>query len=183
MPWNIAVYCSSSDRVGMEYVAAAREVGRLIGQGGHALIYGGCHVGLMGEVARSVHEYGGTVCGVIPESIHARGLAYSRCEELLVTADMAARKLAMEDRADAFLALPGGFGTIEELIQVFNLKTLQYHVKPIVVINTGGFYDKLLHFFEHLFDGNFAKPQSKELFHVAADAAAAFAYLETYEPP
>jgi uncharacterized protein (TIGR00730 family) len=183
MPLNIAVYCSASDRVAPEFFTAAREVGRLIGTHGHSLVYGGCHVGLMGEVARSVHEHGGTVYGVIPESIHARGLSYGRCEELLVTPDMAARKLAMEDRAHAFLALPGGFGTVEELVQVLNLKTLQYHTKPIVVINTSGFYDKLLHFFEHLFDERFAKPQARELLHVAANPSAAFEYLDSYQPP
>lgn len=183
MSLTIAVYCSASDRVSPEFFNAAREIGRMIGQGGHTLVYGGCDVGLMGEVARSVHEYGGRVLGVIPDAIHARGLAYHRCEELVVTPDMATRKLAMEDKADAFLALPGGFGTLEEVVQVLNLKTLQYHSKPIVLINTAGFYDKLLHFFEHLFAEQFAKLQSKELFHVSNDAADAFAYLEQYEPP
>jgi uncharacterized protein (TIGR00730 family) len=180
---TIAVYCSSSDAVAPEFFGEARAIGRLIGSNGHALVYGGCHVGLMGEVAKAVHEHGGTVYGVIPESIHNRGLSYQRCEELLVTPDMASRKLAMEDRADAFVALPGGFGTLEEIVQVLNLKTLQYHTKPIVLINTGGFYDKLLHFFEHLFDENFAKQQSKQMFYVAKNAADAFEHIVNYTPP
>jgi cytokinin riboside 5'-monophosphate phosphoribohydrolase len=137
----------------------------------------------MGAVAAAVHDHGGTVCGVIPESIHNRGLSYQRCEELLVTPDMASRKLAMEDRADAFIALPGGFGTLEEVVQVLNLKTLQYHTKPIVLINTLGFYDKLLHFFEHLFAAQFAKHQSKQMFYVAKDAADAFEHIVNYTPP
>jgi cytokinin riboside 5'-monophosphate phosphoribohydrolase len=182
-PLAIAVYCSASDAVAPEFFAEAREVGRLIGTNGHALVYGGCHVGLMGAVAAAVHDHGGTVCGVIPESIHNRGLSYQRCEELLVTPDMASRKLAMEDRADAFIALPGGFGTLEEVVQVLNLKTLQYHTKPIVLINTLGFYDKLLHFFEHLFAAQFAKHQSKQMFYVAKDAADAFEHIVNYTPP
>jgi cytokinin riboside 5'-monophosphate phosphoribohydrolase len=183
MSLNIAVYCSSSDRIAPEFFDEARAVGKLIGTHGHTLVYGGADAGLMGAIARSVHDHGGRVYGVIPEAIHARGLAYARCEDLIVTPDMAARKLAMEDRADAFLALPGGFGTVEEIVQALNLKTLQYHTKPIVLINTLGFYDKLLHFFEHIFDEHFAKPQSRELFHVAGDAAEAFRYLDNYSPP
>ena len=180
---TIAVYCSASDAVAPEFFAEAREMGRLIGTNGHALVYGGCHVGLMGEVAKAVHEHNGTVYGVIPEAIHNRGLSYQRCEELLVTPDMASRKLAMEDRADAFVALAGGFGTLEEIVQVLNLKTLQYHNKPIVLINTLGFYDKLLHFFEHLFEERFAKHQSKQMFYVAKDSRDALEHILNYEPP
>jgi uncharacterized protein (TIGR00730 family) len=180
---TIAVYCSASDAVAPEFFAEARAIGRLIGTNGHALVYGGCHVGLMGEVAKAVHEHNGTVYGVIPEAIHNRGLSYQRCEELVVTPDMATRKLAMEDRADAFIALPGGFGTLEEIVQVLNLKTLQYHTKPIVLINTLGFYDKLLHFFEHLFDEQFAKHQSRQMFYVAQDSADALAHILNYSPP
>ncbi len=183
MALNIAVYCSASDAVAPEFFAEARELGRLIGTNGHALVYGGCHVGLMGEVAKAVHEHNGTVYGVIPEAIHNRGLSYQRCEELLVTPDMASRKLAMEDRADAFVALAGGFGTLEEIVQVLNLKTLQYHNKPIVLINTLGFYDKLLHFFEHLFEERFAKQQSKQMFYVAKDSTDALEHILSYEPP
>jgi cytokinin riboside 5'-monophosphate phosphoribohydrolase len=177
------VYCSASDAVAPEFFAEARELGRLIGTNGHALVYGGCHVGLMGEVAKAVHEHNGTVYGVIPEAIHNRGLSYQRCEELLVTPDMASRKLAMEERAHAFVALAGGFGTLEEIVQVLNLKTLQYHNKPIVLINTLGFYDKLLHFFEHLFAEQFAKQQSKQMFYVAKDSTDALEHILNYEPP
>jgi cytokinin riboside 5'-monophosphate phosphoribohydrolase len=180
---TIAVYCSASDAVAPEFFAEARKLGRLIGTHGHALVYGGCHVGLMGEVAKAVHEHNGTVYGVIPEAIHNRGLGYLRCEELLVTPDMASRKLAMEDRADAFIALPGGFGTLEEIVQVLNLKTLQYHTKPIVLINTLGFYDKLLLFFEHLFEERFAKHQSKQMFYVAKNASDALEHILNYTPP
>jgi uncharacterized protein (TIGR00730 family) len=182
MSLAIAVYCSSSSRVTPEFVAEARELGRLIGRGGHSLVYGGCHIGLMGEVARSVHEHGGKVCGVIPEAIHSRGLAYDRCEELLVTPDMRERKAAMEARAAAFIALPGGFGTLEEIVQAMTLKVLQYHAKPIVFINLNGFYDKLLDFFERLYAGGFAHAELRELYTVVPNAAKAMEYVESHRP-
>src|SRR5678815_1618597 len=118
MPLAIAVYCSSSENVGQEYFAEARSLGKLIATHGHSLVYGGCGIGLMGEVARAVGENGGRVLGVIPETIHSKGLAFDGCTELMVTPSMHERKLAMEERADAYVALPGGFGTLEEFVQV-----------------------------------------------------------------
>jgi uncharacterized protein (TIGR00730 family) len=182
MSLAIAVYCSSSSQIAPEFQAAARELGRLIGERGHSLVYGGCHVGLMGEIARAVHDHGGTVCGVIPESIHARGLAYERCEELLVTPDMRERKAAMEERADAFVALPGGFGTLEEVLQAVTLKVLQYHSKPIVLINVKGFYDKLLAFFEHLYAAGFAHAELRGLYTVVGTTEEAMKHVESHRP-
>ena len=182
-PLSIAVYCSASDAVPDPYFAEATELGRLIARHGHSLVYGGCRVGLMGTVARSVIENGGRVCGVIPEAIHARGLSLDECHELVVTPDMPVRKTTMEDRADAFIALPGGAGTLEEMFQVINLKQLQYHIKPVVLINTEGFYDKLLEFIDHLYEHRFARPELKHLYHVAPHASAALDYLHAYTPP
>ena len=139
MPLAVAVYCSSSENVGQEYFAEARTLGKLIATHGHSLVYGGCAIGLMGEVARAVSQNGGRVLGVIPETIHAKGLAYDACDELMVTPSMHERKLAMEERADAYVALPGGFGTLEEFVQVLTLKSLHYHKKPIVLINLNAF--------------------------------------------
>src|SRR4051794_6578081 len=118
MPLAIAVYCSSSEDVGREYFAEARTLGKLIGMHGHSLVYGGCAVGLMGEVARATKDHGGKILGVIPDTIHSRGLAFDGCDELMVTPSMHQRKRVMEDRADAYVALPGGLGTLEEFVQV-----------------------------------------------------------------
>jgi hypothetical protein len=183
MPLAIAVYCSSSENVGQEYFAEAHTLGKLIATHGHSLVYGGCAIGLMGEVARSVSQNGGRVVGVIPATIHSKGLAYDACDELMVTPSMHERKLAMEERADAYVALPGGFGTLEEFVQVLTLKSLHYHSKPIVLINLNGFYDPLLHLFNHFVEHRFARSETVELYKVVAHAGKVMPYLESYEPP
>jgi hypothetical protein len=179
----ICVYCSSSDAVAPEYFSSARELGASIAQQGHSLIFGGTDAGLMAAVSHTAKQQGGRVVGVIPESIHSRGLGYKDADELIVTPDMAQRKVLMEERADVFVALPGGFGTLEEVLQVITLKQLQYHSKPVVFINTNGFYDRLLHFFEQTYEEKFAKPIYRELYHVSADPAGVFTFLASYEPP
>ena len=180
---SICVYCSSSDAVLHEYVAAAEALGKGIGGRGLTLVFGGCNVGLMGAVARATKEAGGSVTGIIPDNMHNRGLLFDGCTDVKVTHDMASRKLAMEEAADAFIALPGGFGTLEEITQAITLKQLQYHTKPIVLVNTHGFYDKLLDFLEHTYELKFAKATYRELYHVAANAEQVFKYLDQYEPP
>jgi len=166
-----------------EYVAAAEAFGKGIGGRGLTLVFGGCNVGLMGAVARATKEAGGKVTGIIPDNMHTRGLLFDGCTEVKVTHGMATRKLEMEEAADAFVALPGGFGTLEEITQAITLKQLQYHTKPIVLVNTHGFYDKLLEFLEHTYELKFAKATYRELYHVAPDAEEVFEYLDKYEPP
>ena len=179
---SICVYCSSSDAVAPQYFTAAAELGELMAQHHFTLVYGGASVGLMGALARAVHAHHGRVIGVIPQSILARGIAYDLADELLVTAGLRDRKAQMEARADAFIALPGGFGTLEEVLEMLTLKQLQLHDKPVIFINTAGFYDKLLDLFEHFFSEHFAKSQFRQLYYIAPDAASAIAYIESYQP-
>jgi|SRR4051812_31616379 uncharacterized protein (TIGR00730 family) len=179
---NICVYCSSSDAVDPEYFRAADELGELLGSGGHTLIYGGTDIGLMGRLARATHEHKGKVIGIIPDAIYGRGLGYRFADELIVTATMHERKLQMEDRADAFLALPGGFGTLEEVSQVITLKQLGYFNKAIAFINTKGYYNALAEFFETGFREHFCKETSRALYHMADTPAAAMDYVSSYKP-
>ncbi len=180
---QICVYCSSSDVIEPSYREIAAELGREIARHGHSLVYGGCSIGLMGATARAVHQHGGKVVGVIPEFMRARGLSYEPADELLVTPDMRARKAAMEARADAFLALPGGLGTLEEMFEIITLKQLSRHAKPIVFLNIQGFYDPLITLFEHVIEHRFAKTSLRQLFELLPDVASCFAYLESYVPP
>ena len=179
----ICVYSSSSDAIAPSYFSVAYELGALIVQHGYALVYGGARVGLMGELARAVHAHRGTVIGVIPETIRAWGMAYDLSNELLVTANLRERKALMETRSEAFIALPGGFGTLEEILEVLTLKQLQVHTKPVVFINTRGFFDRLIDLFEHFYAEQFAREQYRQLYFVAPDAASAITYIETYQPP
>lgn len=183
MQQAICVFSSSSDALANDYTVVARQLGVLIAQHGYALVFGGANTGLMGEVARSVHDSRGRVIGVIPKAIHERGIAYTASDELIITTDLRERKARMEQRASAFIALPGGFGTLEEIAEALTLKQLQTHAKPIVFINTLGFYDRLAAFFEQLYEQRFTKPHYRALYYFAPDAEKAMEYILTYQPP
>jgi hypothetical protein len=183
MPLNICVFCSSSDVIEPAYFAMATELGAALAGRGDTLIFGGTNLGLMGALARSMREKGGRVIGVIPAFIASRGLAYTAADELILTRDMRERKARMEACADAFIALPGGFGTLEEMLEIITLKMLQQHTKPVLFLNTGGFYNPLIALFEHMQEHRFAKTYSNQLYYFAADVADAFRYLGQYQPP
>jgi uncharacterized protein (TIGR00730 family) len=181
-PKTMCVYCSSSDAVDPTFFDSAAQLGGLIARRGWTLIYGGGRIGLMGALARAVHENGGQVIGVIPEPLQAKGLAYPAADELVVTRDLRERKAVMESHADAFVGLPGGFGTLEELLEIVTLKQLKFHTKPIVLVNTEGFYDPLRQMFERIFQERFAKPEYEQLYHITPDPNGVFTYLESYQP-
>ena len=176
---TICVYCSSSNRIALSYFDMADEVGRLLAQRGYTLLYGGGDVGLMGQMARAVHAHGGRVVGVIPEALKAReGIAYHVADELITTETMQQRKAILFTRADAFLVLPGGFGTLEEFMEVLTLRQLGYHGKAIALINTDGFYDPLLDLFDHFYREHFARPRARDTYYVTPDPEDALSYLE-----
>lgn len=180
-PQAVCVYAASSNAVAPEFFAAATGLGRLIGGRRLTLVYGGGKVGLMGAVARAVHAHGGRVVAVIPHYLKTKELLYETADEIVVTDGLRDRKAIMEERADGFVALPGGFGTLEETLEVITLKQLRRHAKPVVLLNTAEFFRPLLALFEQLFAQRFARPDSARLYHVAPDPAAALAYLETYQ--
>jgi len=146
---NICVYCGSRPGAAPSYAEAARALGTLIGQQGHGLVYGGGNVGLMGIVADAVLAAGGPVVGVIPEALVQREVGHQGLSEQHVVPTMHVRKQIMAERADAFVALPGGIGTLEELYEVWTWRQLGYHDKPIGVLNVDGYYDRLLAFMDH----------------------------------
>jgi uncharacterized protein (TIGR00730 family) len=140
---RIAVYCSSSTTIDDSYVAVARDLGTALGQRGHALVSGGGSVSSMGAVARAVRAAGGHTTGVIPELLLALEVGDSDADELLVTATMRERKALMDERADAFIALAGGLGTLEELLEIWVGRVLRLHDKPVVVLDPHGLFDLL----------------------------------------
>ena len=178
---NLCVYCSSSDAIAPIYLETARALGAQIAARGDTLIYGGADLGLMGALARAVHAGGGRVVGIIPASLQARGIGYAIADEIIITQDLRERKAAMEARADAFITLPGGIGTLEELLEILTLRQLQAHTKPIILLNTAGYYASLFALFAHLYRERFAKP-FENLYHVADDVDGIFDYLDAYEP-
>ncbi len=178
---NITVFCSSSDAVDPAFFDVATELGRALAQRRDTLVYGGTNVGLMGRTARAVIENGGNVIGVIPRYMSEKGIDFSECE-LHLTRDLRERKAKMEQLADAFIVLPGGFGTLEEVLEILTLKQLHRHQKAIVILNARGFYDPLRNLFEHIYRQRFGKETTRGLYHFAATVADAFAYLDAYVP-
>lgn len=149
----------------------------------YQLVYGGGMVGLMGEVARSVKKHGGSTLGVVPTALNIDKVVNDIDDELIITDGMRERKAIMDERADAFIGLPGGFGTFEEMFEVLTLKQLGYHNKPILFLNVRGYYDKLLEMFEHIYSENFAKSQYRSLYHICDSVSDAISYLSSYQPP
>lgn len=178
MPKLLCVYCSSSDRLDPKYTTAAEELGREMVARGWGLVYGGGKTGLMGAVARAVKARGGRVVGVIPEFMKAKELAYDEADELITVITMRERKLLMETRADAFVALPGGFGTLEEIMEILTLRQLDVVKKPCVFFNQDGFYDDLINLFQRMLAEKFFKPSNMELFRVAASVPEVFTQIE-----
>ena len=174
----ICVFCASSNDASPRYLEVARELGQLMVERDHTLIYGGGSVGLMGELAREVQQGGGRVVGVIPERLSTEEIAFEAAEELLVTADMAERKNIMIERAEAFICLPGAFGTLDEMLEIITLKQLDYHDKPIVLVNTDGFYDTLLGFFRRLEEERLIYKECLELYEAVSDVESALELLE-----
>ena len=141
---SICVYCGSNDGRLPEYAAAAERLGRDMAEAGVRLVYGGGSIGLMGIVARSVLAHGGDVTGIIPQFLKDREVMLKEVSELIVTADMHERKRIMFERSDAFVALPGGIGTLEEVVEMMTWAQLDQHEKPILIVNINGFWDPLI---------------------------------------
>jgi len=178
MPKLLCVYCASSDRLDPKYYAAAADLGRAMVLRGWGLVYGGGKTGMMGAVARAVKQSGGRVVGVIPEFMKARELAYDEADELVTVITMRERKLLMETRADAFVALPGGWGTLEEILEILTLRQLDVVRKPCVFLNQDGFYDPLLALFERMLAENFFKRSNLDLFRVARSVPDVFSEID-----
>lgn len=178
MPKLLCVYCASSDRLDPKYYAAAADLGRELVARGWGLVYGGGKTGMMGAVARAVTQAGGRVVGVIPEFMKARELAYDAADELVTVITMRERKLLMETRADAFVALPGGWGTLEEIMEILTLRQLDVVRKPCVFLNQDGFYDPLLRLFDTMLAEKFFKPSNLDLFRSATTVPEVFAQIE-----
>jgi uncharacterized protein (TIGR00730 family) len=159
--YSICVYCGSRHGARTSYTEAARALGQAIGAAGWQLVYGGGKVGLMGEVADAALAAGGRVVGVIPQSLEMREVGHRGLTELHVVSTMHQRKQMMAERANAFIALPGGIGTLEELYEVWTWRQLGYHDQPIGLLNIAGYYDALLAFMDHSVAEGFLSPEQR----------------------
>lgn len=178
----VTVYCSSSVVIDRAYFDAGRALGAAIARSGWKLVYGGNNVGLMGAVADAVRDAGGRVIGVTPQLFIDKGLDDKSCDEFIVTSGMRERKALMEERGDAFVALPGGLGTFEEVFEIIVGKQLAFHNKPIVLMNVNGYFNPLLDMIEHGIKQRFIKHHAREYCFVTDSVEAAVVYLRDYKP-
>jgi uncharacterized protein (TIGR00730 family) len=155
---NVCVYCGSGPGTDPAFVEAARKLGASLAQNDIQLVYGGGAVGLMGEVARATLAGGGRVNGIIPEFLMSKEKAMTGAQDLVIVPDMHTRKQMMFERADAFVALPGGIGTLEELIEQLTWSQLGRHTKPILIADIGGFWKPLLSLLAHMRNSGFVRP-------------------------
>ncbi|MGB0123773.1 MAG: TIGR00730 family Rossman fold protein [Silvibacterium sp.] len=174
----ICVFCGSGDGARPEYLATARELGRKIAESGFGLIYGGATIGAMGAIADAALAAGGEVVGVIPDVIMDREIGHRGLTELHIVRTMHERKALMASRADAFVALPGGYGTMDEFIEIVTWAQLGIHSKPCVLVNVGGYYDGLLGFFDAAVREGFIRAENRGLVQVARDAAETLSLIE-----
>lgn len=179
---SIAVYCGSSPGVDPAHMECARDFGELLAREGIALVYGGGNVGLMGAVADGALSAGGVVHGVITEALRVKELAHQELTSLIVVDTMHERKAAMADRADAFVALPGGFGTFDELFEVITWTQLGIHEKPCGILNHNGFFDDLVTFIDKTTSAGFIKPAHRDTVVVEGEGSAMLRRLRAWEP-
>lgn len=178
---SVTVYCSSSRHVPRAYFDAAQAMGTAIAREGWTLVYGGNRIGCMEALADAARAAGGKVVGVTPQLLVDKGLADAHAHELIVTATMRERKAIMETRGDAFVTLPGGLGTLEEIFEIIVARQLGYHAKPIVLLNANGYFDPLLAMIDHGIAQKFIRTSSRDLFVVASRVSDAIGALR--HPP
>jgi len=180
---KVAVFCGSSTGNKLSYVNEAKKLGLFFANNGIDLVYGGGKVGLMGTIADAALSHGGKVIGVIPEYLKEKEIAHEGLTELIVVRDMHERKACMASMADAFVALPGGAGTLEEIFEAWTWAQLGHHSKPCAFYNTNGFYDHLLAMITNMIDSGFLNAEYSEMLILADSPEILIQGIEKYQPP
>ena len=179
---NVCVFASSCDYLDKSYYEAAEELGKQLGQAGFDMVYGGSCLGLMWACAKEVKNAGQRLIGIMPQKLREMDVFSDYCDEFFVTPCMRSRKAKMDEMSDALIALPGGFGTLEELSEMIVQKQLGYNNKAIVILNTNGFYNNLLRFFDDIVEQKFANKKAQNLYYIADTPEQAINYLKNYNP-
>ena len=181
--FSLCVYCGSRSGDDPRYAEAARALGTALGEGGHRLVYGGGHAGLMGAVADATLAAGGQVLGVIPRRLVARELGHRGIQELRVVDTMHERKQMMADLSDGFIAMPGGFGTFEEFCETLTWAQLGLHNKPCGMLNVNGYYDAMLAMFDHAVREQFVTVRHRQMIMAQAEPSALLDAMAAYQGP
>lgn len=179
---RVGVFCASSIGTDDRFAAATKQLGKSLLEYGYGLVYGGAHVGLMGLIADTVLNGGGEVIGVIPRQLVDKEIAHKRLSRLEIVDTMHQRKARMADMSDAFIALPGAYGTLDELFEILTWAQLGIHTKPIGILNVAGYYDNLLAFLDRCVDGGLMKAPNRTLFVVEEEAKPLLDRMEQHQP-
>ena len=177
---NICVYGAASKTIDAQFTEVGHALGCLLAQHGYGLVFGGGDNGMMGAVARGTHDGGGRIIGVAPRFFNVDGVLYPHCDELIYTDTMRERKQKMEDLSGAFIVTPGGIGTFEEFFEILTLKQLGRTKKPLVILNTAGYYDNMLAMLRRTIDSNFMSAKTLDLFGIVDTPEQAIEYIEHY---
>lgn len=180
---RIAIYCGSSSGNDPRFSTAAAQLATFLAAQGVGIVYGGGNIGLMGVIADAALAAGGEVIGVIPESLMAKELGHRQVTELIVTQSMHERKQRMVDLSEAFIALPGGYGTLDELFETLTWLQLGFHRKPVGLLNVAGFFDSLLRFLDEVRDRGFLRPLHRDNLLVAETPDELLTKLRAFQPP
>lgn len=178
---NICVFASSTNEIDKEYYNLAYNLGKQIGLCGYNIVYGASNRGLMGEVSASARSNGAEIIGVMPEKLYNLGIEKGDCTKFILTKGMRERKAKMDELSQAIIALPGGFGTLEELSEMIVQKQLGYNNKPIVILNCKNYYDNLINFFNDIIKSNFAPEITKNIYFVTDSVCEAIEYIDNYK--
>lgn len=177
---KICVYGASSNEIDKSYILAGERLGEEMAKRGHELVFGAGGSGMMGAAARGMTKEKGRILGIVPSFFNVDGILYEKCDEIVFTETMRERKQLMEVCSDAFVMTAGGIGTFEEFFEILTLKQLDRHQKPIVILNTNGYYNRMLEMLDFTMEEKFARDKTKELYFVTDDIDAALDYIEGY---
>ena len=180
---SICVYCGSSASNEAAYIDAGRDLGKLLGESGQRLVYGGASIGIMGAIADATLAAGGEVLGVMPNSLVELEVQHEGLTELIVVNSMHERKAKMVEQSDGFIALPGGFGTLDELFETLTWAQLGYHDKPVGVLNVNGYFDALFEFLNNAVEKALVKQKHLDMLHVSSNSIELLEMMVQYEPP
>jgi len=180
---RICVFCGSSKGNGTVYLDAAKELGNELVKREFGLVYGGASVGTMGQIANTVMAKGGNVTGIMPKVLVEKEVALTKLMDFRIVGSMHERKAMMADLADGFIALPGGFGTIEELFEILTWGQLEFHQKPCGILNINGYYDKLIEFLDHMVEQEFLMKENRQMIIVENKPADLLDKFKSYIPP
>jgi len=180
---RICVFCGSSPGADPAYTKAAEKLGRVLSEKKITLVYGGAKVGLMGHIAKSVLDAGGSVTGVIPKMLYEKEVAFTDISDLRVVGSMHERKALMAELSDGFIAMPGGLGTVEEFFEVLTWAQLDLHTNPCGLLNVGGYFDRLIDFMDHIAAQQFIDSEHRGMLLVDEDPLSLLDQFEKYTPP